>query len=294
MRTDFSTWKKYDGANEGSGRSEKIWLRNPNDGQIGLFKYKKDIETKDHVSEKLASDIASILNLPCAKIEIGTYKDNEGSMSYLINAKNEMLIEGISFINQIYPNYNAQDMYDKSSNEYYSLEMIVNSIKEYGLLQDLLKMLVFDFLIGNSDRHQNNWALISAGDGKYRFSPLYDNSSSLCCYILEDKIPSYLGKDLNRLKSIVTTKSLSIVRLDKMQKKRPTHQAIFAYLWNRFECEIEEFVYLIKVKINANTIRDIVSSYDELLLSAERKKLISLFLLEKTKSLSNMIERKEE
>ena len=40
---DFSFWEKYDGASEGSGRSEKIWLLNPDTDQIGLFKFKKDI-----------------------------------------------------------------------------------------------------------------------------------------------------------------------------------------------------------------------------------------------------------
>ena len=85
MLKDFSTWEIYDGAHEGSGRSEKIWLKNPVTAQIGLFKYKKDLQTKDHVSEKLASDLAALLELPCAQVEIGTYEKHEGSMSYLIN-----------------------------------------------------------------------------------------------------------------------------------------------------------------------------------------------------------------
>ena len=34
---DYSDWNIYDGASEGSGRSEKIWLIS-DDGNIGLFK----------------------------------------------------------------------------------------------------------------------------------------------------------------------------------------------------------------------------------------------------------------
>jgi len=48
---DFSYWCEYEGASEGSGRSKKIWLINPDNGQTGLFKFKKDIETTDHISE---------------------------------------------------------------------------------------------------------------------------------------------------------------------------------------------------------------------------------------------------
>ncbi len=35
---DFSFWEEYEGTPEGSGRSEKIWLMNPDTGQTGLFK----------------------------------------------------------------------------------------------------------------------------------------------------------------------------------------------------------------------------------------------------------------
>lgn len=38
---DFSFWVEYEGAAEGSGRSEKLWLMNPDTGQTGLFKFKK-------------------------------------------------------------------------------------------------------------------------------------------------------------------------------------------------------------------------------------------------------------
>lgn len=55
---DFSFWQEYDGAAEGSGRSEKLWLTDPDTGQIGLFKFKKDITTTDHISECVASDLA--------------------------------------------------------------------------------------------------------------------------------------------------------------------------------------------------------------------------------------------
>ncbi len=44
---DFSHWREYEGASEGSGRSEKKWLINPDTNQTGLFKCKKDIGTSE-------------------------------------------------------------------------------------------------------------------------------------------------------------------------------------------------------------------------------------------------------
>ena len=49
--------------------------------------------------------------------------------------------------------------------------------------------MLFDCLIGNSDRHHSNWGVvpyIKKGDTQYhicsKLSPLYDNCSSLCAY----------------------------------------------------------------------------------------------------------------
>lgn len=202
---DFSFWKEYDGASEGSGRSEKIWLQNPDTGQIGLFKFKKDIDTTDNISECIAYDLACILGIPCAKFEVGMYEGREGSMSYNILKKpDQILVEGIHFIMLMYPKYNPELFIDTMTSHRYSIEMIKKAIERFVPIDDLLKMLMFDYLIGNSDRHQNNWAILIE-NGKMQWSPLYDNSSSLCAYISEKNIPNYMGKDKNRWNSLIDT-----------------------------------------------------------------------------------------
>lgn len=72
-----------------SGRSEKIWLINEKTKDIGLFKFPKTKETGEYWAEKLACEIASLLKIPCANVEIGTYNKRIGSMSYLINKNDE-------------------------------------------------------------------------------------------------------------------------------------------------------------------------------------------------------------
>ena len=65
-----------------------------------------------------------------------------------------------SLINKYYPNYNPETLYDDINKEYYSLEMILNSLSDYDFSREFLKIPIFDFLIGNTDRHQNNWAIL--------------------------------------------------------------------------------------------------------------------------------------
>jgi hypothetical protein len=159
---DFNSWLEYKGASEGSGRSEKIWLKNPETGAIGLFKYRKSEFTTEHFSEKLASKIAKLIGIEAAEIKIGKYHSRIGTMSYQIlensfeTTDDKMLIEGIRLINKFYPEYNIVSLYDHENNEYYSISMIKQALKSYQLIElfdNILEMMVFDFFIGKTDRH---------------------------------------------------------------------------------------------------------------------------------------------
>ena len=82
-------------------------------------------------------------------------------MSYNILKQDEELIEGISLINLKYPNYDPEKLFDDKKKEYYSLEMIMNSLEGIkDLKQNFIKVIFFDYIIGNTDRHQNNWGVI--------------------------------------------------------------------------------------------------------------------------------------
>lgn len=98
-----------------------------------------------------------------------------------------------------------------------------------GTFNDFLPILVFDFLIGNTDRHQSNWALILEKE-TLSISPLYDNSSSLCAYVKETKIKSYLGNDKLLWKSLVDRKSKSLIRIMSYDEKQPTHLKMVEFL----------------------------------------------------------------
>lgn len=287
---DFSFWKEYEGASEGSGRSEKIWLINPDTNQIGLFKYKKDSKTTDHASECIASDLAGLLGISCAKVEIGTYLDQEGSMSYnIVRHEGTILIEGIYCISSRYRSYNADKLVNEEDNSRYSLEMIRTVLEPFHLWKNFLTIPIFDFLIGNTDRHQSNWALIMESD-KESISPLYDNSSSLCAYVAESKIESYLGKDICLWKSLVDTKSKSLIRIRNNDLKQPTHLEVIKYLQSNYLKETESVVQKVIETMTDKAICDILDKYYEVL-SKEKKELIRRFILSKVQ-LMNEVYRK--
>lgn len=294
MLIDFSNWIEYEGASEGSGRSEKIWLINPNTKKVGLFKFTKTIETKEHVSEKLAKDIADIIQLECANIDLGTYNNRIGCMSYLINDNDVTLIEGIYLINREYPYFNPDKLYDQSSNEYYSLDMIINVLPEDVLKLNFLKIVIFDFIIGNTDRHQSNWAVLQNND-MITISPVYDNGSSLCAYINENNISSYLGKDIKRFNSLVDSKSRSRIRVNKYSKKEPTHLEVAKYIKSKYMLPgLSEWIKNAIDSLNQDIIYDLINRYDDNLLSKERKELLYKYITAKVSLLHDTFFGKED
>lgn len=63
-------------------------------------------------------------------------------------------------------------------------------------------MLLFDALIGNTDRHQDNWGVLwradNAGNLSPRFAPAFDNGTSLAHEIMEEKLSAFDSEALDR------------------------------------------------------------------------------------------------
>lgn len=289
MIRDFNDWEEYKGASEGSGRSEKVWLSSNNGLDIVLFKFNKTDQTTENVSELIAADIAICLGIENARIEIGTYQGRIGCASYRINKECESLIEGVRLINKYYPDYDERTLFDEGSQTYYSLEMILRSLEEYNFKNDFFKVILLDFIIGNSDRHQSNWAILSDGEIN-RLCPIYDNGSSLCSYISEEEVDLYLGKDKVRFRALIDSKSRSIIRIDSKVKKQPTHLEMLQYIYNNYHNETYELINKAILVLTNEKIDGILNQYPDDVITKKKKCLISRFVKGKMKLLESIVE----
>lgn len=281
---DFSEYFIYT-ENILAGRRKKCWLTNGTNVN-GIFKTPKiPGVTTDHVSEYIAFLLASKLNIPVAKVELGYLDGVYGSFCYRIDA----LIEGIKVMNVINPSLNEETLLDDNGNRY-SVDMLIDVCDKFSIdIRELISLLIFDYLIGNSDRHVNNWGLIFIQD-HYHFAPLFDNGSSLCCYENEDSIEKYyFGNDKQKLTALVTTKSKTVISIDNI--KRPAHILILKYLLSRYKDETISCIVDVIGRLSFNDIDDIMKDNDvELLLTINKIKLIKMFLKLKLKILKDLVE----
>lgn len=313
---NFDNWiEDIETGKYGSGASEKVWLINPETKEKGLFKFPKvkDKEkgtiTGEYWAEKLATEIGKLIDVECARVDIGTYKGRIGSMSYnLVNSSSKEnytnLLEGIVFIENQYPYYDKDKLEDTYSNSKYSIQMIQNSLNGILEMEKFYKLVLFDILIGNSDRHHSNWALLASEEKIYITSenvsnilfdfeicPLYDNGSSLCAYEDNNNLEIFF-KDKLKFEALVNTKSKSAIG---WKNKRPIrHFELLKKIKENAYGLTVKYVEKIKNNITENNIDKILNEFDNNIISTDMKKLLKMYLLERRKRIIDIYNMKDE
>jgi len=185
-------------------------------------------------SEVIASKVGQFLEVRVANYDVAYYKNPEegyiaGCISkYVHERESEALIHGIDILLEEKPEFDKKKGKDHS---FQLIEKVLNNFPPFKpYVENIIEAIVFDALIGNRDRHQENWAIIlEVGKLRrfskypkfislplliirialwvlqnyifkgrttpllgYRFSPLYDNGSSLGREIAENKIDEYI------------------------------------------------------------------------------------------------------
>ena len=213
-------------------------------------------------------------------------------MSYSITNSITSLTEGVEFILGKYPYYNKDKLLDEYSGDKYSVQMIENSLTYPEEIKKILKMIIFDCLIGNSDRHHSNWGEIDSWDYKEPYfifhcdiAPLYDNGSSLCSYINENDIDTIL-RDNMQYEAIINTKSKSTIG---WENKRPIrHFELITNIRNTYYDDTIEFVENIKEKVNEESIKNILCNFNSNIISEKMKILLKKFIIDRKNRIINI------
>ncbi len=187
---------------EPGGAKEKHWFFDPERVQPGnpdssrsLFKYARR-ESGEDWSEVLASWLAHRLQLPHAEYDLGVWKGRRGVISYNFRSPGQEVDHGVDLLcRMLGPNYNPIGSKGRErrqhtlKNIFWALETVgapdgmdcgAGTVKK---ASDVFTgYLMLDCLIGNTDRHDYNWAVLSRpklSDRELRLAPTYDHASCL-------------------------------------------------------------------------------------------------------------------
>lgn len=249
--------------------SRKKKLVIDNRGNRVFFKYEhSDYEVSEACSEKMSYEIANILGYECAKIELARdLAGNLGVLNYLfIDIGNVEHMDAVSYLN----------IHGDERPKYYTISNIEETLNKLDkkLFKDFMKILIFDALVGEQDRHEENWGIEKIG-GKYKLSPLYDNGCNLLREFRDlDYANSYYSgkKDfdayINRSKTI-------IYKEDNKTKYR--HFELIEYLNNIYHKEIQKEINNLN-KLTDKDIEKIVDRIPDELLDKKHKEHIIIYL----------------
>lgn len=187
---------------EPMGTKEKFWYRDVN-GDLCLFK-KGRPGTRENAAEFVASKLAKMLDLPCADYDLAKYGDVLGVRCKSIIGEGE-LIHGNEIMHRQIIGYPRHETEQRRYITLYTLEnaLKVNSKEDlrhyYECMENsnpvsakwvFIGYLIFDAWIGNTDRHDENWAWI-IDDEENRLveylAPTFDHASSLGREIPEEE-----------------------------------------------------------------------------------------------------------
>lgn len=187
---------------EEMGSKKKFWYQPSEDpSSLWLFKYPHG-GAGQHWAEKIAAEVASLLQIPHATVELATYKGVYGSVTKSFATKGRSLHHGNQLLEIVLHDYDGTMTYNQSSHTLTNIlkvleQMFVPTEARQAKLQ-FASYLVLDALVGNVDRHHENWGILSwqdKGQWSVELSPSFDHASSLGRELLDDRRDQYLGED---------------------------------------------------------------------------------------------------
>lgn len=171
---------------EDMGTKIKFWYRSEDTDTNWLFKYPR-ANTGEHWAEKIAAEVAGSLGIVHAKVELATYKGDRGTITESFARRGRELLHGNNMLAILMPDYDAHQRFHQShhtlSNIWEALELFFKSNRRIEVTKrHFASYLILDALIGNTDRHHENWGVhirLTRGSWTSLLVPSFDHASSL-------------------------------------------------------------------------------------------------------------------
>ncbi|NPA43584.1 MAG: hypothetical protein GXO27_06130 [Chlorobi bacterium] len=186
-----------------------------------------------------------------------------GAELYAAFLKDKMFVDDVERENMIQDFFTIKFTLEVF-NEFFQNKNVRSAIK-----RDFFRLLFFDALVGNNDRHMYNWGIIKPLHEKYppRFSPIYDSARALFWNQTEFQLKNYYLNHQDRLdKFIHKYAKNSTPKIGLEKDKRLSHfprKINHFHLVEAYKSEFlrDSFIIDIFEKEKLGTIIDLIDSY---------------------------------
>lgn len=241
--------------------------------------------TIESISEHLFTRIGQSFGLNMAKSKLCFGCGQLRFLSQYFLKKDRQLIHGA----EIYPGFLSDEEFvqqieaEDKARDFFTIRFTKRAIKYFfpdfvdDIFNDFLKMVVFNAIIGNNDRHFYNWGIVRniKGQSNPYFSPVYDTARGLYWNISEDKLPSRVN-----LKSQEKYVAGSKPKLGWENESDINHFKLFDLIYTfRNEYGVDSSVFdILDEKKLWNSI-DVLNTEFKTLLSEQRRELVKNCLI---------------
>ena len=183
--TDGSQAATLFARDEQAGTREKFWTVRP-DGELWLYKKPRPTNLGEVWSEKVASEIARLIGVSCAEVQLTRHGDEIATLSRSFNPQEWLSYHGNSVLANVISGYDRHRRFGQNAHSVKNIVLAIVDLADKGLLDivaasdRLASYAVLDAVIGNTDRHHENWMImLDPEHNQFQVAPSYDHASSL-------------------------------------------------------------------------------------------------------------------
>jgi hypothetical protein len=178
---------------ETQGRHPHDWLKHPTQKRTWLFKLarpERDRSLGEDVAEKLASELARLVGIPAARVELAVRDGVRGALVEDARLPNWELQAGQALMPEVVPDYDPDDPGQRGHNVGTIHQALTRFAAppgsampiDFGAFDVFAGYLILDALIAHVDRHDRNWAVIMPppeAPESEALCPSFDHAASL-------------------------------------------------------------------------------------------------------------------
>jgi hypothetical protein len=251
---DYSIYELSNINYGGSERKIGIFIN----GVPYMIKFQKKTafgKRNNHISEYLGSSIFRLLGLNCQMVFLGTFKDENVVVCKDFN------IDGYQFVpfNDVGESTIEEDKekYQYSYEDIMSLLLLNKKITNVeDVVSSFWEIYIIDALLGNFDRHGNNWGFLKKNN-KYEMAPVFDNGSCLFPNMINEDEMLYIMNSKEETDKRVYSFPASQIKLNG--KKSSYYDVINSLVYKECNEALIKIFKRINLKEIFNLIDDIKS-----------------------------------